>query len=65
MNHHEMEVGVARILKQKNVRWCDDPATNARHIHTSDIRKPLSEEDKEYIRKYFELIEYPYKIIFD
>lgn len=65
MNHHEMEVRVARILKQNDVRWYNDPATKTRHIHTSDIRKSLSEEDKEYIRKYFELIEYPYKIIFD
>ena len=64
-SHHEMEVEMARILKERNVRWCDDMATGVRRIRTDDIHKPLSDEEKAFIKKYFELMAYPHEIVFE
>lgn len=65
MNRYEMEIGVARILSDRDVHWYDDPATGIRHIYTENPAGQLTNNDKRYLLQYFKLIAYPCRIIFD
>lgn len=63
-SHHEMEVEVAKIIKRAKLTWDDDHYRHVRYIQSHNYKQPLTEDEKNILLKYFDLIKFPLRIVF-
>ena len=61
----ELPSDIREFLERAECWWSDDVFTYTRHIRSRNLEAPLTDEEKDQIKRYLEICIFPMNVVFD